>query len=412
MTLYAGPLSRPGLAARTGNLSQVAGVRLMTLGDGVERGIRMLEFRTGSGLRFTVLVDRAMDLAEVEHNGRAVGWHSPTGFRNAALHEYEGEGGLAWARSFSGMLVTCGLDHILRPEDVPAESYDYPGRKTVRHSLHGRVGTIPARLTGYGEAWDGDRCLLWAEGVVVQAAVFGEVLHLHRRIEADLGGDEIRITDRVVNAGFSLTPHMLFYHINVGYPVIDEGTRYLAPITDVLWASHAGAEYRAQGVGYDRCPPPLPRFREQVWQHAVAADPQGWVPVALVNDRLQFGVEVSFRHDQLPCLYEWQNFHAGNYVVGIEPSTHHVLGNNAARARDEMIWLDAGEERPYFLVIRVLPDAVATAAATRRIAEAAVQPSDPYPDPSGRFPRLAGRARPTGEAARKTEDRPEVTPCR
>ena len=39
----------------------------------------MLEFRTGSGLRFTVLVDRAMDIAECEHNGRAIGWHSPTG---------------------------------------------------------------------------------------------------------------------------------------------------------------------------------------------------------------------------------------------------------------------------------------------------------------------------------------------
>ena len=78
------------------------------------------------------------------------------------------------------------------------------------------------------------------------------------------------------------------------------------------------------------------------------------MPVALVNDRLGFGVEVTTRKDQLPCLYEWQNFQAGQLCVGIEPSTHHVLGNNAARERGEMIWLDAGEERPYFLLIRVL----------------------------------------------------------
>lgn len=61
MTLCAGPVTRARLAARTGCLSQGADVRLMTLGDGVERGIRILEFRTGSGLRCTVLVDRAMD---------------------------------------------------------------------------------------------------------------------------------------------------------------------------------------------------------------------------------------------------------------------------------------------------------------------------------------------------------------
>ena len=50
-------------------MSQFAGVRLMTLGDGVERGIRMLEFRTGTGLRFTVLVDRALDIADCEYQG-------------------------------------------------------------------------------------------------------------------------------------------------------------------------------------------------------------------------------------------------------------------------------------------------------------------------------------------------------
>ncbi|MBN9024806.1 MAG: DUF4432 domain-containing protein, partial [Rhizobiales bacterium] len=58
--LFGRTFSRRELAEHSGMLSQFAGVRLTTLGDGVERGIRMLEFRTGAGLRFTVLVDRAM----------------------------------------------------------------------------------------------------------------------------------------------------------------------------------------------------------------------------------------------------------------------------------------------------------------------------------------------------------------
>src|SRR5262245_7828909 len=101
--LYGRSLSRNEVAERSGALSQFAGVRLMTLGDGVERGMRLLEFRTGSGLRFTVLVDRALDIAELDHKGRAIGWHSPAGFRHPALHEYEGEAGLAFTRSFSGL---------------------------------------------------------------------------------------------------------------------------------------------------------------------------------------------------------------------------------------------------------------------------------------------------------------------
>ena len=390
--LYGQTLSRRQVAERSGALSQFAGVRLMILQDGVERGIRMLEFRTGSGLRFTALVDRALDIADCEFKGQAIGWHSPSGFRHPGLHEYEGEGGLAWARSFSGLLLTCGLDHILGREEVPADNYGYPGRRGVVHSLHGRISTIPARLGGYGESWDGDRCILWAEGIVQQAAVFGEDLHLIRRIEADVGGNEIRLTDRVINHGFRSTPHMFFYHVNVSHPLLDEGSRYVAPIEDVVWAAHAGADYERQKTGYRRMPGPQPSFREQVWQHELASGRSGEVPVALVNDRLALGFEVVTYKHQLPCAYEWQNFQAGQYALGIEPATHHVLGDLAARERGEMIWLDHGEGRSYDVVFRVLDGREAIAAAERRISTISRQPTEDFPSPSGNFRPLAARA--------------------
>lgn len=388
--LYGQTLTRRQVAERSGMLSQFAGVRLMTLGDGVERGIRILEFRTGSGLRFTALVDRALDIADCDYKGQAIGWHSPAGFRHPGLHDYEGEAGLGWARSFSGLMVTCGLDHILGGEEVPADNYCYPGRKTVRHSLHGRVGTIPARLTGYGETWDGDGCVLWAEGVVQQSTVFGEDLHLIRRIEADVGGSEIRVQDRVVNHGFLRTPHMLFYHINVSHPLVDQGSRFVAPVSDVVWAAHAGDDYRAQDVGYRTLPAPSANFREQVWQHELAADAGGRTPVLVANDRIGLGFEIVTRKDQLPCLYQWQNFQAGQYAMGIEPSTHHVLGNSAARARGEMIWLEHGDARAYEATFRVHEGPGAMASAAARISAIAPQPDDEFPAPSGQFSALAG----------------------
>ncbi len=387
--LYGERMSRRELAARSGALSQFAGVRLSTLGDGVERGVRCLEFRTGSGLRFTVLVDRAMDIAECEHNGRAVGWHSPSGFRNPALHDYEGEEGLSWFRSMSGLLITCGLDHTLFMHDDPAGHYFYGPREKVSSSLHGRIGTIPARLTGYGETWNGDDCVLWAEGVVQQSTVFGEDLHLIRRIEADVGGDEIRLIDRVVNHGFYRTPHMYCYHINVSHPVVAEGSRYVAPIRDVIWAAHADS-YRDQGTGYRTLPAPIVNFHEQVWQHDMAPDADGKVSVALVNEAIGFGFEVETRKDQFPAMYEWQNLHAGHYAVGIEPSTNHVLGKEFARERGELIWLEHGDERRYDSVFRILPDAAAVADAVKRIEGVARQPDDEYPTPSGIYPPIGG----------------------
>ncbi|WP_062013692.1 aldose 1-epimerase family protein [Aureimonas sp. AU4] len=391
--LYGTRLTRRDLRERMGLLSQVAGVRLMELADGTERGIRILEFRTGSGLRFTALIDRALDIADCEYKGQGIAWHSPSGFRHPALHDYEGEEGLAFTRSFSGLLVTCGLDHTGVPQTVDASNYNYPGRRTVRHSLHGRVGTIPATLSGYGETWDGEHCVLWAEGVVRQSTNFGEDLHLHRRIEADLGGIEIRIRDRVVNHGFNPTPHMFFYHVNLGYPLLDEGARYLAPVRDVVWASHAGERYRAQGVGWNRMGAPAAPFREQVWQHELGVDDEGEVPVALVNDRLGLGFEVVTRKNQLPCFYEWQNFQSGMYAVGIEPSTHHVLGDLAARERGEMIWLEHGEERRYDAAFRVLDGPEAIGSAEARIDAIAKAPQDGFAEPSSRFAPLREKGR-------------------
>lgn len=390
--LYGEVRSRRDIAASSGSFAQFAGVRLMVLEDGLERGIRMLEFRSGAGLRFTVLIDRALDIADCDYRGMAIGWHSPSGFRHPGLHEYEGEGGLGWMRSFSGLMVTCGLDHILFMHEEAADHYNYKPRQTIKHSIHGRVGTIPAKLTGYGERWEGDECYLWCEGVVTQGTVFGEHLELTRRIEIKAGTNDIKLTDRVTNRGFYRTPHMYCYHINVGHPVLAEASRYLAPVRDVVWAAHAGDDYKKQNVGYRTLPAPQMQFHEQVWQHEMEADANGEVPVALVNDKLGVGFEVLTRKDQFPCMYEWQNLQAGQYAFGIEPATNHVLGHGTARERGELIWLEHSEERCYDSTFRILGDAASIAETETRIAAIAKQPIDEYPVPSGNHIAIGGRS--------------------
>jgi hypothetical protein len=366
-------------------------VRLVTLGDGVERGVRMLEFRTGSGLRFTVLVTGRSTSRTASSRAPAIGWHSPAGFRHPGLHEYEGEGGLAWLRSFSGLIVTCGLDHILFIHSQDASHYNYVHRKTVVSSIHGRISTIPGRLLGYGEVWDGDECTLYCEGVVQQSTVFGEDLHLIRRIEAKVGGTEFVVKDRVVNHGFYRTPHMLCYHINIGHPVLAEGSRYLAPVQHTPWAAHAGDDYRKQGVGYRTMPGPQRPFHEQVWEHWMGADNDGLVPVALVNDALGLGFMVETRHGRVPLPVRVAEPTGGQYALGIEPSTNHVMGKPFAEERGELIWLEHGEERSYTTRFAVLDGKDAIAATEARIGAIAAQPGEDYPEPTGRWDSIAGR---------------------
>ncbi len=390
MKLYGQDLTRREVAALSGDLSQFAGVRLMTLADGAEAGQRVLEFRTGTGLRFTLMVDRCLDIGSCDYNGMAIGWNSAAGFRSPALHDAEGENGLGFMRSFSGLLMTCGLDHILGGYQADVLEYNYPGRPTASYGIHGRVSMLPARLTSYGERWEGDRCFLWAEGVVRQSAVFAEDLELTRRIEIEVGTNDIHLNDEVRNRGFNRTPHMLCYHINVGYPVLSDGARYVAPIEDVVWAAHADT-YEDQGVGYARPSGPADTFREQVWQHEMTPDANGKVAIALVNDALSLGLEVTTSKSELPCTYEWQHLQSGGYAFGIEPSTHHVLGNGFARERDEMIWLEHGDTRQYSVNLKVLTSANDIAQSDAAITATQKQPDDPFPIPSGKFRTLSGR---------------------
>ena len=145
----------PVLERVTGDLAAAGGVRAVVLDDGAERGIRALEFRTGGGLSFDVLVDRAMDIGSAEYRGVGVRAGSrPPGSVTRACTSTGDEDGLSWLRSFSGLMVTAGLDHTLFGGEVDASNYHYPPRTSVRHGLHGRVAQHPRPATGYGERWD------------------------------------------------------------------------------------------------------------------------------------------------------------------------------------------------------------------------------------------------------------------
>ena len=321
-------------------------MRLVTLGDGAERGVRLLEFRTGTGFEFDVVVDRAFDIGRCEHAGRALSWLSAAGFAGPWFYEPQG---LGFFRNFGGgLLTTCGLDHALFMAEDTAEQYHYPPKPTETFGLHGRVSNRPARLAGYGQRWDGDDCVLYAEGEVLQAAVFGEQLLLRRTVEARVGESRLTVKDEVVNVGHDRTPHMLLYHVNVGWPVVDEGAQLLVPAT-------AGrASRRPPGRGLRRDDRPRAGYVEQVFEHEIAAEADGRVPVAVVNRELGLGAYEIFRRDQLPHHFVWRMLGEGTYVVGIEPCTNRTAGRLDARARGELIELEAGESRTYELELGAL----------------------------------------------------------
>ena len=369
-TLFGRDLSEKRLRQRVGDPSQIYGIRKLTYADGPERGVRVLEFDTGGGLRFEVLIDRCMDIGSMHFMGTPIGWQSPTGFRSPWLHEAESEDGLGFLRSFSGFMNTCGLDHVLAPAQDNMAQYGRPSGVT-RHGLHGRASYTPAKLTGYGTRWEGGRCLLWAEGEVRQVAVAGENLHLIRRIEAEAGSNSVTISDRVINQGFHRTPHMLLYHINLGWPLLDEGSEFRAPIID---SALVGGDVAEEKFSFQHQVGPQPKFRERVYDHRVTPEKSGKVPAALINRDYVWGdgftglsFLLEYDHAALPGLLQWQQLQDGYYVLGIEPCTVRSGSRADQAGRGEIRWLEHGEACDYEIKFSAFAGNSSIAALEQRI---------------------------------------------
>jgi hypothetical protein len=357
MKVFKTEIPRSELLRRVGNLAQIGGVELLAHEQGYARGSRFLDFRTGSGFRFSVHVDRGMDPGFAEFAGASLAWLPPKPFPAPAYWENDDH---AWVRYvLGGLCNTAGLVSIGGPQTVDVSSFKFHSRSEDRFGTHDRIAIVPASQFNFGEHWDGERCVLWAEGTVRQEIVYGENLLLTRRYEAELGGSSFTLRDVVRNDGYYPTPHQLLYHFNIGYPVVDDGAELLvSPAGEVpgsMFEDGAGSSER-----YRLFSGPEKEFFAEGYEIPIAKDGDGRCAAAVVNrgfKGIAGGLGVYLRYDPstLPVYIEWRMMGESLYAVGMEPST------NAFKPIPELIeagypiMMEPGEERVYEVEFGVLP---------------------------------------------------------
>src|SRR4029077_21160549 len=69
--------SRAELERRIGHVSQLGGVRLLASDNGPSRGVRLIEFRTGTGFTFEGALDRGMDVRRADYRGASLARSPP-----------------------------------------------------------------------------------------------------------------------------------------------------------------------------------------------------------------------------------------------------------------------------------------------------------------------------------------------
>lgn len=285
-------------------------MRLVTLGDGAERGVRLLEVRSGGGLEVEIVVDRGFDLGRLALDGVTMSWHSPTGLRAPWLFDAFDDDGQGFLRGFSGLLATCGHDHIRQPETDP------DGR---RHPLHGRGANEPARLLACGREGD----VLVAVGEVVQATALGPAIRRRRRVSVPVGGTGLEIEDVVENVGWGPVPLAMLYHVNLAGPLAGDRARIEAPGARLAWTD----------APHDPFGPWVPEGEPRRSLSGHHVPDQACARIAAHGVSL----ELSWDGRAMPCLQLLRHEGEGPNWIALEPCTTHHRTRRAA--------IEAGAQR-------------------------------------------------------------------
>jgi hypothetical protein len=326
------------------NTAQLGGIETSVIDNGAGRGTRIAWINTGTGLRFKVVIDRAMDIADAFYNEHSLAWLSHAGITNP---QPLSDKGIDWLKTFGGgLLVTCGLSHVGGPES------DEFGER----GIHGEISNIPAEIESIIQPDPlSGKMDMSITGIIRQSQALGSRLELRRTISATLGKSVIRIHDEVINRGNMDAAHMLLYHCNFGWPLIDEGTKI---VWDGTWKAREGNPNKIfhESNDFKTCPPPLDDHKgggEEAAFIDLKSDKDGFCNCGVENSRIGLGVNLKFQKKQLPCLTNWQHFGKGEYVVGLEPGTNPPIGQSQARRQNELIHLAPGETKKYTLEIEV-----------------------------------------------------------
>ena len=315
--------TREELLQYTGNQAQIGGTRHYCLSGGPGLNMRAIDVNTGSGLHYTIMPDRGMDISLASYKGTNLAFITPNGETHPSFYEPQGAG---WLHTFAGgLLTTCGLTWLGPPVKDGDEEL----------GLHGRYSTIPAKQVSDLSHWIEDDYHICLTGTTEEATLFGTKMRLEREISGVTGKNIIKIRDRVTNFGYTRTPYTILYHINLGYPLLSEDAELIIDPVETTPAT----EIAARSIGeFRKFTKPQPGFFEHVFYHKLKADSDGNTGVRLENRKIGIAIDIHFNINQLPLLTQWKMMGQGDYVLGLEPC------NVPTRNR---VWLKENNMLPY-----------------------------------------------------------------
>ncbi len=265
------------------NLMQICSMHRYTMTEGEEKGLDIIDCDNGK-IRFQLNVSKALDIAQMWHEGQNVSFISKNGItarETPFASRFEG-----------GMVYTCGLDSI--------------GNR-AGFELHGSHHNTPAKIIKAECTEEG----IVVEGEIRGSELFGRNLVLKRKIWTKQNAEELHIEDELRNEGYVDANYCVLYHVNVGYPLLDEGCK--VELEEVECTPRTAWSKETIGDRYEISAPIV--GQEETCYFLKTKTPKA----SLVNEKLGKKFTITWSEDTLPYLLEWRSMASGDYALGLEP---------------------------------------------------------------------------------------------
>lgn len=308
MKVFGAELDRTTLDRLVPDVNAIGGIRHFREENGAGSGQRVIRIESGGGLSVELLPDRTCDIGMVWCMGIPFGWAGPMGAGQPRA--------LGSNSPLSGMMTTCGFDHIRQPETDRGRAFP----------LHGAMMHQPASILSAEPQWTGDDCVYTVRAVATQFALDSGTVRLLRSVRVPLGGQSLSVCDEVTVLAGTL-PLMAMYHINFGFPLAGPNSRLLLGDQDVTdgCIGTDGIWTRSAGLGPTSA---------TLLAHAGTGSPS---------------VRIRWDAAQLPILQTLRNAGPGINLICLEPASHERMPRSELRSRGLLVDAPRGTTISYRL---------------------------------------------------------------
>lgn len=326
------------------------------LHGGRQEGSKIITISSKNGLTITLSPTRGMNLLHVEGFGSRMGWDSPVKeVVNPAFINLESRNGLGWLEGFNEMMVRCGYEWTGHPVTADGQIY----------TLHGKAGNTPASRVEV-EIADAAPHEIRIRGLIKESTFKKADLQTMTELRYVPGSSSFSLHDELTNHADYPHDYQIIYHSNFSTPILEEGARFLAPMTAISPFN----EYARAGLKtWQTYAGPTKDFDEMVFNIQPIAGSDHKTLAAIINKAGDKGASIEFDTRQLPVLTLWKNTDTlkQGYVTGIEPGTSYAYPVTIEREQKRVKQLQPGESTRFDLTYTLLHDSKQVADVEKKI---------------------------------------------